>query len=198
MPKDKIKDCIKEALCKNDVGYIAEILGGYGFHKESIPKEIGLRELRMLMYILTCASTHKTKLGVDMVTELIARASLVIDCCSFLEYMLDLDSIGEVKGNEIVPEWIRDAMSKYEFSSKIADEIEKMDTETFLAFASFMLSAEKGCLNRFMLSSIVRRTYRVYEEKKISNVDVFIHMALCLDTPRYVEKKSDACFLCLS
>ena len=154
-PKD-----VMNAIQNNDTGRVAEMLEEFDLPKDGTLPYITSANKHLASIMLNAASVaawHEA-LDDDLAHELIERTAMTVDIFPFLRLVVAGAEI-ENKDFDVIPENMRTALCRNDYTDQIARAIEGLDDDTFKAFLAYYIAGEiKASHVKFGLP-VIRRIY---------------------------------------
>lgn len=167
---------IKDAILSNNTARVAEMLEGFGFAKDGtlpIFTSVG-KDLMSTILGFASAMSYHDDLDGGLAEELIERTAMTVDIFSFTRLVIAAAEI-DANNYDVIPEEVRTALLKNDYTDKIAYVIEKMNDEAFAAMLSFMTGEIKNANVKFSLP-IMRH---IHAEETIPEDLMLAYMGLC-------------------
>ena len=154
-PKDVMK-----AILDNDTDRAAEMLEGFDLRKDCTIPHFTSADKGLVSTMLGAAlvaASHKN-LAEDLAHELIERTAMTVDIFQFLRLVVAYAEI-ENKDFDAIPENIRTALRRDDYTDQIASAIEDLDDCIFKALLAYYLTEEvKTSYVKFNLP-VIRHIY---------------------------------------
>ena len=169
---------VMNAILNNDTGRAAEMLEGFDLLKDGTPPHFTSAGKRLVSTMLGAASVaawHEN-LDEDLAHELIERTAMTVNIFQFLQLVMAAAEIKQIDDFSVIPEEIRTALSKNDYTDKIAYAIEKLDDEAFEALIAFIMTGE---IERTHVKFNLPIMRHIYAEETIPADLMFAYMGLC-------------------
>ena len=134
---------VMNAILNNDTGRAAEMLEGFDLLKDGTPPHFTSADKHLVSTMLGAASVaawHED-LDEDLAYELIERTAMTVDIFPFLRLVVAGAEI-ENEDFDTIPENIRTALRRNDYTDQIARAIEDLDDDTFEAFLAYYITGE--------------------------------------------------------
>ena len=170
---------VMNAILNNDTGRAAEMLEEFDLLKDGTPPpHFTSADKNLVADMLGAASVaawHKD-LNEDLAHELIERTAMTVNIFPFLQLVMAAAEIKQIDDFSVIPEEIRTALSKNDYTDKIAYAIEKLDDEAFEALITFIMTDE---IERTHVKFNLPIMRHIYAEETIPADLMFAYMGLC-------------------
>ena len=169
---------IVNAILNNDTTRAVEILEEFDLLKDGTLPHFTSTDKELVTTMLSFASAMDwhDDLANDLAEELIERTAMTVNIFPFLRLVMAAAKIKQIDDFSVIPEEIRTALSKNDYTDKIAYAIEKLDDETFKALIAFIMTSEvKRTCVKFNLP-IIRH---IYAKETIPADLMLAYMGLC-------------------
>ena len=171
------KEELMNVILNNDTTSAAEILEAFNITKDGIPYPFTCADKDVVSTMLGLASgmSYRNDLDGDLAEELIEHTAMTVDTFSFVRLVVVASKI-KTDDFSAIPEEIRTALLRSDYTDKIAYEIEKLDDDAFAALLAFLLTGKvEGMHAKFNLP-IIRR---IHAEETIPEDLMLAYMGLC-------------------
>lgn len=167
---------ILDAILNNDTAKAAEMLKGFNLTKDSTPPHFTSAGRQVVSTMLGAASAMSLhgNLDDDLAYELIERTAMTVDIFPFLHLVV---ICGEIERGDFdtIPEKIRAALRKNDYTDQIARAIEDLDADVLKTLLNFFLSPGEVKTSHVKFTLPVIR--RIYSDKIIPANLMFALMA---------------------
>ena len=167
---------VMDAILNNDTTRAAEMLEGFGLTKDGSHLKFTFVDRALVLTMLGFASvmSYHDKLNSDLAKELIERTAMTVNIFPFARLVIATAGI-ETDDFNIIPEEIRIALLKDNYTDKVTHAIEKLDDDAFAALL-VLLTTEFEQVDAKINLPIIRR---IYAKKTIPENLILAYMGLC-------------------
>ena len=134
---------VMNAILNNDTARAAEMLEGFDLTKDGTPPHFTSADKDLVSTMLSFASamSYRDDLDSGLAEELIERTAMTVNIFPFVRLVAATAEI-ETDNFDVIPEEIRTALYKNDYTDKIAYAVEKLDDDAFAALLAFLLTGE--------------------------------------------------------
>lgn len=151
---------IFDAILNNDTAKAAEMLEGFDLTKDGTPPHFTSADRRVVSTMLSAASAMSwhDNLDDDLAHELIERTAMTVNIFPFLRLVVIGGEI-EREDFDTIPEKIRAALRKNDYTDQIARAIEDLDADVLKTLLNYFISGEVETSHVKFNLPVIRRIY---------------------------------------
>lgn len=166
---------VREAILGNDTDRVAEILEEFELLKDGTPPSFTSGDKDLVSEMLNFASiaAWHEKLSEELAEELIERTAMTVDIFSFLRLVVAGAEILD-GGFDDIPQNIRKALCRNDYTDKIARAIDNLDDKTFRTLLAYLGTGAIEIIHVKFNLPIIRR---IYNDKTIPADLMFAFMS---------------------
>lgn len=169
---------VVDAILTNNTTRVTEMLEGFDLLKDGTPPHFTSADKDLVTTMLSFASAmlYRGNLDDSLAEELVERTAMTVNIFPFLKLVMTTAGIEQIDDPSVIPEEIRVALSREDYTDKIARTIEELDDETFGALIAFIMTDKVEQLHVKFNLPIMRH---IYAEGTIPTDLMFAYMGLC-------------------
>lgn len=134
---------VQDAILNNNTARVTEMLERFNLTKDGTPPHFTSADKELVSTMLSFASamSYRDDLDSGLAEELIERTAMTVNIFPFVRLVVAVAEI-ETDDFDVIPEEIRTALRKNDYTDQIARAIEDLDDDTFEAFLAYYITGE--------------------------------------------------------